>query len=117
MKWHRFIYGLLLSLGVFGCTKGGIQSNNSYSELRQFARVNCFYWYFKSQSYDVNDLRNISGGIVEKSAFPLEVFTEVSMLVREYNPQVEFKHATSPLLARCFYIDNDPEFLAKLEKL
>lgn len=105
---------LLMSLSVKANT--GPQSNID-EQLIQFARANCLYQYFQHKNYDLGDIRNISAGIVQMSSISPDTFVEVSKLVKKYEPAINYKNETSPLLAKCFTLENDPVFLENLSLL
>lgn len=86
-------------------------------QLVQFAKANCLYQYFQHNNYDLSDIRSISAGIVQMSSLAPETFVEVSKLVKNYHPDVKYKKGTSPLLVKCFTLENDPVFLKHLKSL
>ena len=52
---------------VSGCASSGMEKSNSNESLTKFAYANCLMWYFESKKYNTDDIRAISGGIVETS--------------------------------------------------
>lgn len=51
------------------------------------------------------------------SHIPADKFVEVNELVRNYEPQIQYKKETSPLLVKCFTLESDPAFLKKLSRV
>jgi hypothetical protein len=86
-------------------------------ELLEFAKANCFFWYFKKKGYDLEDIRAISGGIVEMGSYSAERYQQVSLMVRDYSPAIETKQNIDVDLLKCFTLDSDAEFLRSLGKL
>ncbi len=86
-------------------------------ELLEFAKANCFFWYFKKKGYDLEDIRAISGGIVELGSYSAERYQQVSLMVRDYSPAIETKQNIDIDLLKCFTLDGDEEFLRSLGKL
>ncbi|TOF18060.1 hypothetical protein CGJ28_26160, partial [Vibrio parahaemolyticus] len=72
---------------------------------------------FQHKNYDLGDIRNISAGIVQMSSISPDTFVEVSRLVKKYEPAINYKNETSPFLAKCFTLENDPVFLENLSLL
>jgi hypothetical protein len=90
---------------------------NSNGELLEFAKANCFFWYFKKKGYDLKDIRAISGGIVETGSLSPEKYQQVSMLVKEYSPNIQTKQNIDLDLYKCFELSKDIEFLNNLRKI
>lgn len=84
-------------------------------ELLEFANANCFFWYFKKKNYDLKDIRAISGGIVETGLFSPDKYQQVSMLVKEYSPNIQTKQNIDVDLYKCFKLSKDVVFLEKLQ--
>lgn len=105
---------ILVSLPISASSNIQVPING---QLIQFAKANCLYQYFQHKNYDLNDIRNISAGIVQTSSLAPETFVEVSRLVKNYEPEVKYKKDTSPLLVKCFTLDSDPVFLRKINSL
>ncbi len=76
-----------------------------------------FISVFSYKNYDLKDIRSISAGIVQMSHIPADKFVEVNELVRNYEPQIQYKKETSPLLVKCFTLESDPAFLKKLSRV
>ncbi|HDM8169472.1 TPA: hypothetical protein P0E23_002081 [Vibrio harveyi] len=108
----------LLSLGLaFSVLAERGLSPKVEQPLLQFAQANCLYQYFSYKNYDLKDIRSISAGIVQMSHIPADKFVEVNELVRNYEPQIQYKKETSPLLVKCFTLESDPAFLKKLSRV
>lgn len=84
-------------------------------ELLEFANANCFFWYFKKKNYDLKDIRAISGGIVETGSFSPDKYQQISMLVKEYSPNIQTKQNIDVDLYKCFKLSKDVVFLEKLK--
>lgn len=88
----------------------------SDSELLRFAEASCFYWYFKKKGYELQDIRAISGGIVELGSHSFEKYQEVSLLVKAYKPPIATKQEIDIDLLKCFRLRGDIEFIESLGK-
>ena len=86
-------------------------------ELLQFAEASCFFWYFKKKNYDLNDIRAISGGIVEMGSHSADKYQKLSLIVKEYRPAITTKQNIDIDLLKCFKLDTDEAFLDKLNSL
>ena len=81
----------------------------SKNELKKFSYANCLMWYFESKGYDTEDVRSISGGIVETSNISLDKFQEIALIVKEYQPEMETKNNIDINLLKCFYLEESAE--------
>lgn len=88
---------------------------NSDSELLEFAQASCFYWYFKNKNYDLQDIRAITGGIVEMGSYSADIYQVVALKVKNYSPNLLTKQNIDIDLLKCFELDRDPDFLCSLE--
>lgn len=78
-------------------------------DLMKFAYANCLFQYFKSEGIDTTDIRNISGGIVEKSSISIDLFQDVSMIINNYNPDIKTKNKINVKLNKCFHLEESVE--------
>lgn len=101
---------LLLSTILFFAVSCSSQKIRDTSVL-DFAMANCMFQYFESKGYDSDGLRAIAGGIVEMSERPVEDFTQVALFIENYQTKMKTKNNVDPLLARCFEMKSDAEFL------
>lgn len=84
------------------------------AELIDFAKANCLFWYFSKKGYDLEDIRGISGGIVELGTASAEQYERVSLLVKNYRPPLKTKQAIDIDLLKCFTMEHDADFLRSL---
>ncbi len=101
----------VISLSSCSTTKSAPENN----DLLEFAKSNCFFWYFKSQNIDTRDIKKITSGIVEMSTYSANKFQQVAFLVKDYSPKISSKNNINNNLQKCFILDSDKEFLAKLD--
>lgn len=117
----RWILSFIFSFSVLGCSTAPMKVETdpevASSELLSFAKVNCFFWYFKKKGYDLEDIRNISGGIVEMGSLSSDKYQKTSFLVKEYSPNIETKKDVDLDLAKCFVMEEDLEFLQLLNSM
>lgn len=117
----RRISLILMAALLFGCYDQKEASNLGHQklpdELLDFAKANCFFWYFKKKNYDLEDIRSISGGIVEMGSYSAEQYQQVSLLVRDYSPPIQTKQNIDIDLLKCFLLEQDPDFLQSIEKI
>ena len=106
---------------LFGCSIQNItnesSSQQSPEELLEFAKANCFFWYFKKKGYDLKDIGSISGGIVEMGSLSADRYQQVSLLVQNYSPLIRTKQNIDIDLLKCFKLDKDPDFIRSIDKL
>lgn len=111
---------VLANLLVASCTQvtphscGGCLESD---EFLDFAKANCFFWYFKKMSYDLEDIGAITGGIVELGSYSPEKYRQVAFLVKEYKPRLTTKNNIDIDLLKCFKLESDEDFLDSLNKL
>ncbi len=84
------------------------------AELLDFAKANCLFWYFSKKGYDLEDIRGISGGIVELGSNSAEEYERVSLLVKQYRPPMQTKQDIDIDLLKCFTMEHDAAFLRSL---
>ena len=87
------------------------------SELMKFAYANCMLQYFQGKNYDVADIRNISGGIVELGNHSIDTYAEISQVVKQFSYLVETKNNIDPLLNKCFRLDESDDMELVLNTL
>ena len=108
-------------LFVFSCSfqeqSDAVKCQVSEDELLKFAKANCFFWYFKKKDYDLKDIGAISGGIVETGSYSAERYRKVSLLVKDYAPELSTKQEIDVDLLKCFELERDEEFLDSLEEI
>lgn len=84
------------------------------AELLDFAKANCLFWYFSKKGYDLEDIRGISGGMVELGTASAEEYERASLLVKNYRPPLKTKQAIDIDLLKCFTMEHDADFLRSL---
>ena len=90
---------------------------SSYNnELMKFTYANCMLQYFQSKNYDVADIRNISGGIVELGNHSIDRYAEISQAVKQFSYLVGTKNNIDPLLNKCFHLDESDDIMRLLSK-
>lgn len=113
---HFIIFSLLFLF--FACSTNSYKvGQNSDDELLRFAEANCFFWYFKKKGYDLQDIRAITGGIVEMGSYSAEKYQKVAFLVKNYKPEVKTKQKIDIELQKCFCLSNDIEFIKAIEQI
>jgi len=95
---------ILVSLFLSGCAAYKTGKDKAQSDLTKFAYANCLMWYFESKGYDTEDIRAISGGIVENSDISLERFQNIALAVKSYSPDIETKNNIDLNLLKCFHL-------------
>lgn len=100
----------LISIPQLSCASNSkhVEPSN-YNELMKFAYANCLFQYLKSENIDTTDIRHISGGIVEKSSTPINIFQKISIIISNYNPNIETKNDINIKLNKCFHLENSKE--------
>ena len=114
----RYVQLLVLLIGVLtlsSCSTTAPKKENK--DLLEFAKSNCFFWYFKSQNIDTSDIKKITSGIVEMSTYSADKFQQVAFLVKGYSPEVSSKNNINIELHKCFILDSDKEFINKLHAI
>ena len=91
-------------------------ASNYDTELMKFAYANCMLQYFQSKNYDVADIRNISGGIVELGNHSIDRYAEISQAVKQFSYLVGTKNNIDPLLNKCFHLDESDDIMRLLSK-
>ena len=118
MKKYSYFFSIVLLIFLTSCSDiKPVNSSNSNSELLEFAKVNCMFWYFKKMNYSTKDIRAISGGIVELGTYSAEKYSKVAILVKEYKPNIQTKQNIDIELLKCYQMDKDKEFLMKIESI
>ena len=107
---------LLFMVVVSGCASIAVERNNSSEPLAKFAYANCLMWYFESKKYNTEDIRAISGGIVETSKISIDKFQEIALFIKDYNPNLGTKHNIDKNLLRCFNLEKSKELNAIIAK-
>jgi len=104
---------LAVAIGAFstGCATTSNPQAIQDASLQKFAYANCLMWYFESKGFDSEDIRAISGGIVETSDISLEVFQEIALTVKDYQPNLQTKHGIDINLLRCFHLDESEKLI------
>jgi hypothetical protein len=87
------------------------------AELLDFAKANCFYWYFSKKGYDLEDIRAVSGGMVERGTASPEYYGQISLLVKKYSPSLKTKQNIDIDLLKCFTMEHDADFLRSLAEV
>jgi hypothetical protein len=68
-------------------------------------------------NYDLEDIRGISGDIVETGSYSAPRYGRVSLLVKNYAPEISTKQEIDVDLLKCFELERDDEFLSSLEEI
>ena len=114
----RHVQSLVLLISVLSISSCSTINNTSEGQdLLEFAKSNCFFWYFKSQNIDTSDIRKITSGIVEMSTYSSDKFQQVAFLVKGYSPDISTKNNINNDLLKCFTLDSDKEFISKLHAI
>ncbi len=75
------------------------------------------FWYFKKKNYPTDEIRAISGGIVELGSYSAEKYKRVAFMVKEYKPSIKTKQNIDIDLIKCFKMESDSEFMLKINNL
>jgi len=110
-----FLSVVITTTYLSGCATLNPESDKTHDELTKFAYANCLLWYFDSKGYETEDIRSISGGIVETSDISLERFQEVALAVKSYSPDIETKNDIDKNLLKCFYLKDNEQLNELLE--
>lgn len=113
---RKIFYVLALSLLISGCATTTKPKEMYDSNLQKFAYANCMMWYFDSKGIDTEDIRAISGGIVETSDISIDVFQEIALAVKDYQPNIQTKQVIDVNLAKCFHLDKSEDLLKLFAK-
>lgn len=103
MRYLAIIFTILLS----ACSSVSVspeKQDSRSSTLYKYAQSSCIFWYFKSKEYDTEDIRAISAGIVETSNISLDVFTNISLFIKDYSPELSSKNDIDINLNKCFHL-------------
>lgn len=84
------------------------------AELLDFAKASCLYWYFSKKGCTLDDIRAVSGGMVELGSNSAEEYERVSLLVKQYRPPMQTKQSIDIDLLKCFTMEHDAAFLRSL---
>ena len=112
----KFFWLFFVIAVVTGCASSGIERNHSNESLTKFAYANCLMWYFDNKRYNTDDIRAISGGIVETSNVSIDKFQEIALFIKDYDPNLETKQDIDKKLLRCFSLERSKklnEIIAK----
>ncbi len=112
----KFFLLFLVIAVVTGCASSGITRNSSNKSLTKFAYANCLMWYFESKKYNTDDIRAISGGIVETSNLSIDKFQEIALFIKDYDPNLETKQDIDKKLLRCFNLERSEKLKAIIAK-
>ena len=107
----KIVVSLISLILITSCANQNIKQKKPDEALIKFAFANCLLWYFESKSYESDDIRSISGGIVETNNISIDKFQEIALFVQNFEPASDTKNDIDPMLLRCFYLDNDDEFI------
>jgi hypothetical protein len=117
----RFLIFLFGSIFIITCSTANHKVKDEHGlskdELIAFAEANCFFWYFKKMGYDLQEIRAISGGMVEMGSYSAEKYRQVSLLVKDYKPSITTKQQIDIDLLKCFNLSEDIEFIQSIEKI
>lgn len=112
---------ILLTVSLTSChikyNKRTSGRTETETNLRQFACANCFYWYFRKKGYDTKDIRAISGGIVELGYYSADKYQKISMLIKNYKPDIKTKNEIDIDLLKCFLLDESAELNELIDSL
>lgn len=114
MKYINSIIILSIMLSLSSCAS---KQKKDEDALITFAKSNCFLWYFKSQNIDTTEIKKITAGVVEMSSYSAEKFQKVALLVKNYSPNTYTKQNIDIELSKCFSLNSDEEFLAKINAI
>lgn len=114
MKCMNSIILFSIVLSISSCAS---KQNKDEDALVTFAKSNCFFWYFKSQNIDTTEIKKITAGVVEMSTYSAEKFQKVALLVKDYSPNTYTKQNIDIKLSKCFSLNSDSEFLAKIDAI
>ena len=63
------------------------------------------------------EIKKITAGVVEMSTYSAEKFQKVALLVKDYSPNTYTKQNIDIKLSKCFSLNSDSEFLAKIDAI
>ena len=100
----------IFSIAQLSCASNSESvSSVRYNDIMKFSYANCLFQYFKSEGIDTTDIRNISGGIVEKSSIPLDLFQDISISISNYSPIIKTKNNINIKLYKCFHLEGNAD--------
>lgn len=102
-------------VAISGCATSGMERKTLNESLTKFAYANCLMWYFESKKYNTDDIRAISGGIVETSDASIDKFQEIALFIKDYDPKLETKQDIDKQLLRCFSLESSEELQALIK--
>lgn len=117
---HRLLISTFtcISLTVLGgCASTQKTSPITVSPLYKFALANCMFKYFETKGYDTDDIRAISGGIVETSDISIDKIQAIALFISEYNSNLETKSNIDSQLNTCFNLEESKEFRNLIDSL
>src|SRR5690554_4851309 len=106
---------ILVSLFLSGCAAYKTGKDKAQSDLTKFAYANCLMWYFESKGNDTEDIRAISGGMVENSVICVKRFQKLLLAVMSYSSDIESKNNVDLNLLKCFHRKDYEKLNAYLE--
>lgn len=106
MSKYIYLFPVFMLLASCASTNN---EETSHKELYQYAQASCMYWYFKNNGYKTDDIRAITGGIVEKSDSSIEKYQNISVFIRDYSPSLDSKNKIDPDLNKCFHLEESSE--------
>ncbi len=111
------IFITVISIPQLSCASNSENINSlKRNDIMKFAYANCLFQYFKSEGIDTTDIRHISGGIVEKSSIPINLFQDISMSISNYNPDIKTKNNINIKLNKCFHLEENTDLQNILNK-
>lgn len=111
------IFITAISVPQLSCAANSESINSlKNNDLMKFAYANCLFQYFKSEGIDTTDIRNISGGIVEKSSISINLFQDISMAISNFNPDIKTKNKINIKLKKCFYLEKSTDLQSILNQ-
>ena len=112
---------ILVLLSILLCSCSSILASpenpsDRSAKLYKYAYSSCIFWYLSAKKYDTKDIRSISAGIVETSKISLNVFTEISLFIKDYSPDLPSKNKIDVNLNRCFHLEDSKELKKIIHK-
>jgi len=106
----RIFVIICTSLFLVACSSIPVtHQNHRAKNLYKYAHSSCLFLYMNSEGYNTNDIRSISAGIVETSNISINVFSEISIFIKNYKPNLDTKNNINIDLNKCFYLEDSKE--------